>query len=102
MLICDEAVSALDVSTQAAIICTLEDLQDRLGLRTCSSPTTSPSSATSATASPSCTGGLVETGAADDGLERPAGGLHQGPARCRSESREADVRNAAIHKGSVW
>lgn len=32
LLICDEAVSALDVSTQAAIITTLEDLQERLGL----------------------------------------------------------------------
>jgi oligopeptide/dipeptide ABC transporter ATP-binding protein len=32
VLICDEPVSALDVSTQAAIICTFEDLQERLGL----------------------------------------------------------------------
>ena len=32
LLICDEAVSALDVSTQAAIILTLEDLQERLDL----------------------------------------------------------------------
>ena len=32
VLICDEPVSALDVSTQAAIICTFEDHQERLGL----------------------------------------------------------------------
>ncbi len=32
LLICDEAVSALDVSTQASIIMTLEQLQDRLDL----------------------------------------------------------------------
>lgn len=32
LLICDEAVSALDVSTQGSILLTLEELQDRLGL----------------------------------------------------------------------
>ena len=32
LVICDEAVSALDVSTQASVILTLQELQERLGL----------------------------------------------------------------------